>query len=429
MITVQRNVVSSQVLRRDRERSVATLSIERRFAWRQAIEVRADVETGDGSPPQHQPVRNATTPEAPPRGADCCHTEFSSKRASLAAWSEGIGKHKMITQRWFLMLLVFAPLGMLLAGTVPLTPYAATNFTVSMPRSWTVTEDAANGMVLARQDANREDSAAVLFLVRTADANVSEDQLLDSVASQFAKGLNVRMREPIRGGGHRMIADGMAGNTPVRVGVIALTTNGAAVVSLLISKPGDFENLGGIELVTGVLMSLKPKDASAPPAASPQGGAGAGQGGRLDVPPLARPLTVADLAGEWSNDDSVVTNYVNYRGDYAGFQSISTREKWVFDGRGGVSSAFTGTTAGRGGARQVNEKKSGTVSVSQSMVITLAWSGAAQPSYVIRGWRELTGMTVLLLNGPWWGNVPADVLADRRVGTNLNSYWVRKSKP
>ncbi len=81
----------------------------------------------------------------------------------------------MITQRWFSMLSVFAPLGMVLAGTVPVSPYAATNFTVSMPRSWTVAEDAANGMLLTRQDASREDSAAVLFLVRTADANISED--------------------------------------------------------------------------------------------------------------------------------------------------------------------------------------------------------------------------------------------------------------
>ncbi len=249
------------------------------------------------------------------------------------------------------------------------------------------------------------------------------------MVTQFAKNLNIRMREAIRGGGRRMIADGMAGNNRVRVGVLALVTNGAAVVSLLVSKPGDFELLGGIELVAGILTSLKAKDAPAPPASSPQGGSVAGQGGKLDVPPLARPLTAADLTGEWSNDDSVMSNYVNYRGDNAGFQSISTREKWVFDGKGGVSSAFTGTTAGRGGARQVNEKKSGTVAFSQGIVMTLAWSGAAQPSYVIRGWRELTGMTVLLLNGPWYGNVPADVLADRSRGTNLDSYWIRKSKP
>jgi hypothetical protein len=203
----------------------------------------------------------------------------------------------------------------------------------------------------------------------------------------------------------------------------------------LVSKPADFDPLGGIELVTSILTSLKARDrpasSSSPPAlppAVPQGGPLKGPNGKLNVPPPGRPLTFADLTGEWNNDDSVLTNYVNSRGDSAGFESIATREKWIFDGRGGVSSAFTGTTAGRGGARQVNEKKSGTV-IFSGMVMTLGWNGAVQPSYIIRGWRELPGMTVLLLNGPWYGNVPGDVLADRNKGTNLNSYWVRKAKP
>jgi hypothetical protein len=160
-----------------------------------------------------------------------------------------------------------------------------------------------------------------------------------------------------------------------------------------------------------------------------QSGPVKGTNGKLDVPPPARPLTFADLAGEWNNDDSVITNYANYRGDYAGYQSIATREKWVFDGKGGVFSAFDAVTSGRSGTRQVNEKKAGTVTFSHGIVMTLGWRGASQASFVIRGWREMPGLTVLLLNGPWYGNVPADVLADRSRGTNLNSYWVRKSKP
>ena len=139
-------------------------------------------------------------------------------------------------------------------------------------------------------------------------------------------------------------------------------------------------------------------------------------------PPLARPLTFADLAGGWGNDDSVVTNYVSYRGDYAGYQSIATKEKWVFDGKGNVSSAFTANVAGQGTARQVNERKKGTVVLSPGNLVTMAWIGAAPASFVIRGWRELPGMTVLLLNGPWYGQVPADVLGgspDRREPQQL----------
>jgi hypothetical protein len=339
----------------------------------------------------------------------------------------------MITKRWFPVLLLFVPWGMVLASTVPLAPYAATNFTVSMPKSWTVAQDAGKGLVIARQDPSRNDSAAVLFLVKTAEANVSENQLLDTMANQFAKNLNISKREAMPGGGHLMIADGIAGNVRVRVGVIALDTGGASLVSLLVSKPGDFDALGGIELVTKILTSLKAHNAPAPPASSPsltQGEPVKGTREKLEVPPPARPLTFADLAGEWSNDDSVITHYATYRGDYAGYQSIATREKWVFDGKGGVFSAFNGITSGREGTRQINEKKAGTVTFSQGIVMTLGWRGAAQPSFVIRGWRELPGLTVLLLNGPWYGGaIPADVLADRSRGTNLNSYWIRKSKP
>jgi hypothetical protein len=76
----------------------------------------------------------------------------------------------------------------------------------------------------------------------------------------------------------------------------------------------------------------------------------------------------------------------------------------------------------------VNEKKTGTITVTRNMILTLGWNGGVQPSYLIRGWREMQGMTVLLLNGPWYGQVPADVIADRSRGTNLDSYWVRKGR-
>lgn len=336
----------------------------------------------------------------------------------------------MTPTRWLPTSFVLFFSGLSLAASIPLEPHAAASFTVGMPRSWTVVEDAPNGLLVARQNAGRDDSASVLFLFKPGATNRTEDQLLDSVSSQFAKNLVVHMREALPGGGHQMVADGVSGAMRMRVGVIALVINGTSVVSLLTAKPADFEGLGGMELVTSMLASLKVRGASAAPAPSPsaQPAPATGASGKLDVPPPARPLTVADLAGEWSNDDGVITNYVNYRGDYSGYQSIAIRDKWVFDGRGGVSSAFTATTAGQGGVRQVNEKKTGAVTLTRNTILTLGWNGAAQPSYLIRGWREMQGMTVLLLNGPWYGQVPADVIADRSRGTNLDSYWVRKGR-
>jgi len=344
------------------------------------------------------------------------------------------GKENNMMKHWqlFPVLLLFVPFQMALAGSVLLEPFITANFTVSMPKSWTVAEDATHGLVIARQNPGRDDSAAVLFMVKTADVNVSENQLLDTIANELVKNLSVSRREAIPGGGHLMVADGNAGIVRVRLGVVALDTGGASLVSLLVAKPGDFDALGGLELVTNILQSLKAPNAVPPPAIPPSqtpGRPAPNASGRLDVPPLGRPLTFGDLAGEWSNDNSVITNYVNYRGDSAGYESVAIREKWVFDANGGVSDVFNGVVSGRSGTRQVNERKAGVVIFSRGTVMTLAWRGAVQPSFVIRGWREMPGFTVLLLNGPWSGNIPADVLADRSRGTNLNNYWVRKSRP
>jgi hypothetical protein len=46
---------------------------------------------------------------------------------------------------------------------------------------------------------------------------------------------------------------------------------------------------------------------------------------------------------------------------------------------------------------------------------------------LLRGWVELPEMTVIVLNGPWYQDgVPADVLGDPKIGTNLNAQWARK---
>ena len=110
----------------------------------------------------------------------------------------------MRTTRWVPVLMLVTPLAAIFAATLPTEPYSAANFTVSLPSSWTVAEDARNGTVVARQDGRRDDSAAVLFFFRTAEPNVTADQLLDRVGSQFAKNLMVRSREGIPGGGPKL---------------------------------------------------------------------------------------------------------------------------------------------------------------------------------------------------------------------------------
>ena len=329
----------------------------------------------------------------------------------------------------------------LLAGTAwarptALEPYDASGkLTVSLPRAWKVTADLDKGMIVAQQDPSRSDAAAVILVIQP-DPTATEDQLLDVVAGSVSKDLKVRKREALPGGrGHTMIADGTADGIKIRLGAVAIVANGASLVCLLASRPDDFDRLGGIDLVTSIIASLKTAPAAQPPPppaeqAPPAPAATAAPAianGRLVVPPLDHKVALAELAGEWRQDDSVTTRYVSAStGAYAGFDSIATTEHWTLDGKGGVFSSFLATVAGNGGARQIKEKKGGTVTLAPSNVITLHWKGAAEQHYLLRGWVELPTMTVMTLNGPWYqGGVPADVLADPHKGFNLDQHWVR----
>src|SRR5713226_377018 len=87
------------------------------------------------------------------------HTEERTGGITREIEAAGLGarKHMMTTRQWLPVVLVLLPSAMVLAGTVPVTTYTATRFTVSMPRSWTVAEDAGSGLVVARQDPARDD--------------------------------------------------------------------------------------------------------------------------------------------------------------------------------------------------------------------------------------------------------------------------------
>ncbi len=66
-----------------------------------------------------------------------------------------------------------------------------------------------------------------------------------------------------------LIADGRVGDIRVRLGAIAVATAGASIVSLLVAKAGEFDRLGGMELVTTILTSIKPHAPPAPPPQAP----------------------------------------------------------------------------------------------------------------------------------------------------------------
>jgi hypothetical protein len=318
------------------------------------------------------------------------------------------------------------------AATVPLAPYDGRDFSVSMPQSWNIVADADRGIVIARQDPGRQESAAVLLVFRPQGETATEDQLLDTIAGQVAQGLAVDRREAIPGGGHVMIAHGQVGDVKVRLGVVAVATGGASIVSLLVARADEFDRLGGVELVTAILVSIKPH-AAPPPAAPPPTAPppAAPQQGPLVIPPPARPLRVSDLAGEWKNGDpaSIQSYYNSSTGSYAGYSSISIRETWNITAKGAISTTFVGVTTGMIGLRSVNEKGKGTVSINpEGTILELNGDKSFHKMYLIRGWLDGPNGTILKISGPFYKEIPADMLADPHKGWNLDSLWVRKAK-
>jgi hypothetical protein len=148
-----------------------------------------------------------------------------------------------------------------------------------------------------------------------------------------------------------------------------------------------------------------------------------GGGGGLAVPPPARALTVADLAGEWKKEDRVSTLYVDRdTGAHAGHDSLAFRDTWTIGKTGSMTIDFFAVRNGK----KIVDKQVGAVRISTAGVIDI--SIGAAPKYLVRGWLEMPGMTVLRIVGPFYGEVPADVLASPTKGANMNQDYVRLNR-
>ena len=333
-------------------------------------------------------------------------------------------------KRFFLVLALVFVSHIATAGTPTLVPFKGATVTVSFPKGWVVQQE--NGVFAAQQDPKRKDAAGILFLYMPNANNATEDQLLDTLGAQISKDLKPVDRQAVKGGtGHYLVADGTADGVKVRVAAIAVVANGQAIVSMFVSKTTDFDSLGGLALAMQVLGSLKPE---APPAAAPAPAAPTtttttqAAGGKLVVNPPARALTLADLAGDWAQDNSVVTSYASSSSSSGGYSAAATSEKWRIDPKGVIYTKLTATTSSsQGGTYQVNDKSAATIAVSPdgTLTITRKKGDGASPSYVIRGWAVTPDVTVLKLNGPYYGTIEDRVKTDPHYAYNLDGYWVR----
>ncbi|CAN5633066.1 hypothetical protein BH24ACI2_BH24ACI2_04760 [soil metagenome] len=173
--------------------------------------------------------------------------------------------------------------------------------------------------------------------------------------------------------------------------------------------------IGAIEMGKPAAPANNTTTAAAPPTLDSDG--------KLVIPPLARHLTVADLAGEWEENSGLISTQYVYRdtGSYAGSDHLAYRNKMKIDKNGGYTNDFFEVRNGKA----LRDITTGTVTI-VGRVLTIKGKDATK--YVIRGWLELPDMTVLKVVGPWYNDqeIPENIFTNPKQGENLATIWVRK---
>lgn len=144
--------------------------------------------------------------------------------------------------------------------------------------------------------------------------------------------------------------------------------------------------------------------------------------GRLIIPLPTRQLTLADLAGNWGEAESLNIRYVDrVTGRYAGADSIAYKSKMTFTADGGFYDDFYAIQNGK----LIKEKTAGSIGIN-GRILFIKQRNVAK--YVIRGWLELPDMTILEVCGPWYDDdvIPSEIFTNPAQGANLNRKWSRK---
>lgn len=150
-------------------------------------------------------------------------------------------------------------------------------------------------------------------------------------------------------------------------------------------------------------------------------GTAAGAARKLVIAPSVRPLTMADLAGEWLHHGSRFTRRVDrYTGAYVGDDSITMRTIWTISATGTIASNSSGIHNGR----MFAESTIGRIRLAGN-ILDIRLKGGARAKYVVRGWLEGPTTTVLKINGPWHGDIPKELLDSSDQGWSCDESWLR----
>jgi hypothetical protein len=141
---------------------------------------------------------------------------------------------------------------------------------------------------------------------------------------------------------------------------------------------------------------------------------------KLEVPPPPKKLTLPEIAGEWKEEDSILTEYDKAKiRTVADYQAVQSKAKFTIDAKGNVTFE---TITKEGAPPQVMKAKA---TLGADKVLTFKAKGAQPQIFVVRGLLADPSLNVLKLNGPWPGDIPMDIKTDPTKGPTLDHYWVR----
>jgi hypothetical protein len=289
--------------------------------------------------------------------------------------------------------------------------------TYTAPPGWTVDSSKAGFVSVAR--VGKADYCMVAIYASTP----ASGDLAGSFAAEW-QAVALRTVDPVGApaasettiGGARALLGGTPAaiqGTPV-VAMLMVVDAGTRVVPILLLSTSMEAFATYTDDVQRLLGSLVVRRAEAAAPHAPADG-----DGKLVIPPLTRPLTVAELAGEWKKEDRITTTYVDrHSGAYVGEDNLAFRVTWTITASGAITTDFFGIRNGK----KIVEKQVGTIRIATDGVLDL---GIGSGRYLIRGWLDLPAMSILKIVGPFDAEIPADVRSNPAKAWNLEQHWVR----
>jgi hypothetical protein len=293
--------------------------------------------------------------------------------------------------RWGLCVLLASATAV--AKPLELTTFTAGTFTVSVPKGWTTKLNGDDEHVVAQQDPKRKDAAKLFVTVLSADPGANLDSILDQLVSGLGDHKVVK-KGGFGANGRQVVVDAMAEHTKARLVAVATSSADNFVVVTFAARLDQFDELGGVDLVTSVVGSIKPVVAHLlvkpdGPAMTPNY-----SNHHLLIPPATRQLTLPDLAGDWIDDSKAQSKIaITAKGEY----------------------------------RFADDKVAGAISI-HGDTISITFSGKKSATlYLVRGWFVDVDFVSLKLLGPYDDKVP-DAARKADPAKAPSVIWMRERR-